>query len=31
LSFIGADKKPVAEPGEFDVKVGGLTERFILK
>jgi beta-glucosidase len=31
LSFIGADNKPVAEPGEFDVKVGGLTERFILK
>ena len=31
LSFIGADNKPVAEPGEFDVKVGGLTKRFILK
>ena len=31
LSFIGADNKPIAEPGEFDVKVGGLTERFILK
>jgi beta-glucosidase len=31
LSFIGADNKPVAEPGEFDVKVGGLTQRFTLK
>ncbi len=31
LSFIGADNKPVAEPGEFDVKVGGLTQKFTLK
>jgi beta-glucosidase len=31
LSFIGADNKPVAEPGEFDVKVGSLTQRFTLK
>ena len=31
LSFIGADNKPVAEPGEFDVRVGGLTQRFTLK
>ena len=31
LSFIGADNKPVAEPGEFDVMVGGLTQRFALK
>jgi beta-glucosidase len=31
LSFIGADNKPVAEPGEFDVKVGGLAQRFTLK
>ena len=31
LSFIGADNKPVAEPGEFDVMVGGLTQRFTLK
>ena len=31
LSFIGADNKPVVEPGEFDVKVGGLTQKFTLK
>lgn len=31
LSFIGADNKPVVEPGEFDVRVGGLKERFELK
>ena len=31
LSFIGADNKPVAEPGEFDVKVGGLNQKFTLK
>jgi len=31
LSFIGADNKAVAEPGEFDVKVGGLSQRFTLK
>ena len=31
LSFIGADNKPVVEPGEFDVMVGGLKERFTLK
>ena len=31
LSFIGADNKPVVEAGEFDVKVGGLTQRFTLK
>jgi beta-glucosidase len=31
LSFIGADNKPVAEPGEFDVKVGSLSQRFTLK
>lgn len=31
LSFIGPDNKPVAEPGEFDVTVGGLTQRFTLK
>jgi hypothetical protein len=31
LSFIGADNKPVVEPGEFDVKIGGLTQRFTLK
>jgi beta-glucosidase len=31
LSFIGADNKPLVEPGEFDVMVGGLKERFTLK
>jgi beta-glucosidase len=31
LSFIGADNKPVVEPGEFEVRVGGLKERFELK
>ncbi len=31
LSFIGTDNKPVAEPGEFDVTIGGLTQRFTLK
>ena len=31
LSFIGADNKPIAEAGEFDVKIGSLTERFTLQ
>jgi beta-glucosidase len=31
LSFIGADNKRVVEPGEFDVKVAGFTQRFTLK
>lgn len=31
LSFIGADNKPIVEPGDFDVKVGGLSQRFTLK
>ena len=31
LSFIGPDNKPIAEPGEFTVTIGGLTQRFILK
>ncbi|HET9786017.1 MAG TPA: glycoside hydrolase family 3 C-terminal domain-containing protein, partial [Pyrinomonadaceae bacterium] len=31
LSFIGANNKPVVEPGEFDVTIGGLTQRFTLK
>jgi beta-glucosidase len=31
LSFIGSDNKPVVEPGEFDVTIGGLTQRFTLK
>ncbi len=31
LSFIGADNKPVVEPGEFEVMIGGLKEKFELK
>lgn len=31
LSFIGADNKPVVEPGEFVVTIGGLTQKFTLK
>jgi len=31
LSFIGADNKPIVEPGEFDVMIGRLKERFTLK
>jgi len=31
LSFIGANNKPVVEPGDFDVTIGGLTQRFTLK
>ena len=31
LSFIGADNKPVAEPGDFEVTIGGLRGRFTLK
>jgi beta-glucosidase len=31
LSFIGTDNKPVAEPGEFEVTIGGLRDRFTLK
>jgi beta-glucosidase len=30
LSFIGADNKPVVEPGDFDVMVGNLTDKFTL-
>ncbi|HLM24483.1 MAG TPA: glycoside hydrolase family 3 C-terminal domain-containing protein, partial [Pyrinomonadaceae bacterium] len=31
LSFIGADNKRIVEPGEFDVKIAGLNQRFTLK
>jgi beta-glucosidase len=31
LSFIGADNKPTLEPGDFEVKVGGLSQKFTLK
>jgi beta-glucosidase len=30
LSFIGADNKPTVEPGDFDVMVGNLTDKFTL-
>ena len=31
LSFVGADNKPTLEPGDFEVKVGGLSQKFTLK
>jgi beta-glucosidase len=31
LSFIGADNKPTLEPGDFEIKVGGLSQKFTLK
>ena len=31
LSFIGANNKPVVEPGEFEVMVAGLKDRFEFK
>ena len=31
LSFIGADNRPVTEPGDFEVMVGGLTTKFTLR
>jgi beta-glucosidase len=31
LSFIGANNKPIVEPGEFEVTIGGLKEKFELK
>lgn len=31
LSFIGADNKPVLEPGEFEVMIAGLKDKFELK
>lgn len=31
LSFIGTNNKPVIEPGDFEVLVGGLTERFAIQ
>jgi len=31
FSYIGTDNKPVVEPGDFTVLVGGLTEKFTLK
>lgn len=31
LSFIGTDNKPTLEPGEFEVRIGNLTQKFTLK
>ena len=31
LSFIGSNNKPVLEPGEFEVRIGTLTQKFTLK
>jgi beta-glucosidase len=31
LSFIGTDNKPVAEPGDFEVAIGPLKQKFMLK
>jgi beta-glucosidase len=31
LSFIGADNRPVTEPGDFEVIAGGLTAKFTLR
>ncbi|HVF66697.1 MAG TPA: glycoside hydrolase family 3 N-terminal domain-containing protein [Pyrinomonadaceae bacterium] len=31
LSFIGADNRPVTEPGDFEVMVGGLMSKFALR
>lgn len=31
LSFIGSNNKPVTEPGDFEVMIGGLKGRFTLK
>jgi beta-glucosidase len=31
LSFIGSDNKPVVEPGEFEVMIAGLKDRFVWK
>jgi len=31
LSFIGSDNKPIVEPGEFEVRIAGLTQKFTVK
>lgn len=31
LSFIGSDNKPVIEPGEFEVRIGNLVQKFTVK
>jgi beta-glucosidase len=30
LSFIGQDQRPLVEPGDFEVLIGGLNEKFVL-
>jgi beta-glucosidase len=31
LSFIGSDNTPVLEPGDFEVRIGGLVQKFTLR
>ncbi|HSE16407.1 MAG TPA: glycoside hydrolase family 3 N-terminal domain-containing protein [Pyrinomonadaceae bacterium] len=31
LSFIGTDNKPIVEPGEFEVRIAGLSQKFTFK
>jgi beta-glucosidase len=31
LSFIGSDNKPILEPGDFEVRIGGLVQKFTLR
>jgi beta-glucosidase len=31
LSFIGRADRPIVEPGDFDVMIGGLTTRLVVK
>jgi beta-glucosidase len=31
LSFIGANNKPVIEPGDFEISIGGMKDKFTLK
>jgi len=31
FSFIGANNKPIVEPGDFEVTIGGLKDRFTIK
>ncbi|HEX4899195.1 MAG TPA: glycoside hydrolase family 3 N-terminal domain-containing protein [Pyrinomonadaceae bacterium] len=31
LSFIGTDNKPIVEPGDFEIRIAGLMQRFTVK
>jgi hypothetical protein len=31
LAFIGRNNRPVVEPGDFDVMIGGLTTRLVVQ